>query len=94
VPRELKALLDHYVITLDIVSLHKALTEWPEFQFSALLDRNSGQMLLLISEGPSSAPVVLNLRPRQTAIETALENQPGEIDSFLASRGTWLEWPL
>jgi hypothetical protein len=94
VPRELKALLDDYVITLDIVSLQKAIVEWPQFQFNALLDRNSQQLLLLISDRLASAPVVLNLRPRPNSFETALENQAGPIDVFLASRSTWLEWPL
>jgi hypothetical protein len=94
VPGELKAVLDHYVATLDIVSLKKAITEWPEFQFSALLDRNSQQLLLLISESSSSAPVVMNLNPRQNTFETALEKPGAPVDLFLASRSPWLEWPL
>jgi hypothetical protein len=94
VPRELKAVLDDYVVTLDIAALQKAIQEWPRYQFTALLDRNSQQLLLLISDGLASAPAVLNLRPRSDSLETALRNQAGQIDVFLASRGMWLEWPL
>lgn len=93
-PRALRSVLDHYVATSDIVSLRKAVNEWPEFEFSARLDRNSGQMLLIISEDRSALPVVLNLRSRETEIQTATANEGERIDHFLASRSRWLEWPL
>jgi gamma-polyglutamate biosynthesis protein CapC len=93
-PPELRNLLDHYVATMDIVSLQKALKEWPDFQFSAVVDRNSEQLLLLISEKQSSVPVVLNLRPRQAPALTAVASDTERINRFLASRIAWLEWSL
>lgn len=68
-PQALKRVLDHYVATTDIVSLQKALREWPGFEFSALVDRNSGSLLLCIAEPEGAVPVLLNLRPRQTMME-------------------------
>jgi hypothetical protein len=79
---------------MDIVSLQKALKEWPDFQFSAVVDRNSEQLLLLISEKQSSVPVVLNLRPRQAPALTAVASDTERINRFLASRIAWLEWSL
>jgi len=93
-PEGLKRVLDGYVTTTDIVSLAKAMNEWPNFEFSALIDRNSGQLLLAISEDRSALPVVLNLRPRQTQLETGPADEGEQIDLFLASRCRWLEWPL
>jgi hypothetical protein len=93
-PPGLKSLLERYVATMDIVCLQRALKEWPQFEFSALLNRSSQQILLLIAERGENLPVVLNLRPRSTraSIETA---DPAErVDRFLAGRGQWLEWPL
>jgi hypothetical protein len=109
-PQALKSVLDHYAATMDIVALQKAVREWPHFEFSAILDRNSGQFLLAISESSSALPVVLNLRSRQTSIEPDIPPWNGgpssqavgasigaedqRIDLFMASRSRWLEWPL
>jgi len=93
-PQALKSVLDHYVATMDVVSLQKAVTEWPGFEFSALVDRNSGQLLLAISADQSALPVMLNLRPRQTQAKAGTANEVERIDGFLASRNRWLEWPL
>jgi hypothetical protein len=94
IPEGLKEVLNHYVATMDIVSLQRALKEWPDFGYSALVDRNSRQLLLLISENPSSVPVVLNLRPRQTPMPIESLSETERIDLFLASRSPWLEWQL
>lgn len=69
IPAELRRVLDHYVATLDIVALQKAIQQWQDLRFSAMLDRNSGQLLLLISEEPTALPVIVNLRPRHTKPE-------------------------
>jgi hypothetical protein len=94
IPEALKEVLDHYIATMDIVSLQRALKEWPGFEYSALVDRNSRQLLLLISENQSTVPVVLNLRPRQTPMPLASLSETERIDLFLASRSPWLEWQL
>jgi hypothetical protein len=93
-PSELKRVLDQYVATMDIVFLQQAMKEWPTLEFSGLYDRNSQQVLLLISEDRSSLPVVLNLQPRQTQVPVELADEGERIQSFLASRSPWLEWPL
>jgi hypothetical protein len=93
-PLELKGVLDHYAATMDIVSLQRALTEWPQFEFSGLLDRNSRQLLLLVSDRQSALPAVLNLRPRSVETPPATGSETQQIDLFLASRGAWLEPPL
>lgn len=94
IPPELKELLDHYIATMDIVSLQKAVRGWPNYEFSALLDRNTRQLLLLISEHGSAVPVVLNLRPRQAPMTASALSESERIDLFLASRSRWLEWHL
>jgi len=94
IPPELKEVLDHYVATMDIVSLQKAVKGWPDYEFSALVDRNTRQLLLLISERGSALPVVLNLRPRQTQLNGGALSESERIDLFLASRSPWLEWHL
>jgi hypothetical protein len=86
--------LDQYVATMDIVSLQHAVKEWPGFEFSGLFDRNSQQVLLLISDDRSALPVVLNLQPRQTQLPAEPADETERIQSFLASRSPWLEWPL
>jgi hypothetical protein len=94
-PPELRSVLDQYVATMDIVSLQRAVKEWPNFEFSALFDRNSQQVLLLISDERGAAlPVVLNLQPRQTQVQAWTVNEGERIDLFLASRSSWLDWPL
>jgi hypothetical protein len=93
-PSALKSALDQYVATLDIVSLQKAVEGWPNFEFSALVDRNSGQLLLVISEHQSDLPVVLNLRPREAQMKNRSTSDGERIDSFLATRSRWLEWAL
>jgi hypothetical protein len=93
-PPGLKGVLDQYVATLDVVSLQRAVREWPGFAFSALRDRNSQQVFLLISDDRSALPVVLNLRPRQTQIQVETGDEADRIHLFLASRSPWLEWPL
>jgi hypothetical protein len=93
-PPELKRVLDQYVATMDIVSLQHAVKEWPGFEFSGLFDRNSQQVLLLISDDRSALPVVLNLQPRQTQLPAEPADETERIQSFLASRSPWLEWPL
>lgn len=93
-PQDLKRVLDDYVATMDIVALQKAVTGWPTFEFSALVDRNSGQLLLAVSENKSGLPVMLNLKSRQPQSEVATLNESERIDWFLASRSRWLEWPL
>jgi gamma-polyglutamate biosynthesis protein CapC len=94
IPAELKSVLDHYAATRDIVTLRRALAEWPQFEFSALLDRNSRQLLLLVSDRRSARPAVLNLRPRTTEPVPAVNDELERIELFLASRGAWLEQPL
>ena len=91
---QLKRVLDQYVATMDIVFLQQAVQEWPTLEFSGLYDRNSQQVLLLISEDGSSLPVVLNLQPRQTQVPGEPAEEGERIQSFLASRSPWLEWPL
>jgi hypothetical protein len=93
-PTALKTVLNRYVATMDILCLQRALQEWPGFEYSALVDRNSGQLLLAICENASTRPVVLNLRPRPVELERPLVNDAERIDLFLASRSPWLEWPL
>lgn len=93
-PPGLRDLLDQYVATTDIVSLQRALSEWPNFEFSGLFDRNSQQVLLLIAEDRAALPVVLNLQPRQTQVQAWTVNEGERIDLFLASRSSWLDWPL
>jgi len=82
------------VATMDIVFLQRALKEWSGFEFSGLFDRNSQQVLLLISEDRAALPAVLNLQPRQTLIPCEPTSEVERIQSFLASRSPWLEWPL
>lgn len=94
IPPALKAVLNHYVATMDIVSLQEAVKGWPDFQFSAMVDRNSQQLMLLISDRQSSVPVVLNLRPRRVPMTTKTADVIGRINQFLMSRSPWLEWPL
>jgi hypothetical protein len=79
---------------MDIVLLQQAMKEWADFKFSALVDRNSQQLLLLVSEDSTDVPVVLNLRPRQTQLTAETANEAERIDLFLASRSPWLEWTL
>jgi gamma-polyglutamate biosynthesis protein CapC len=64
IPPALKQALERYVATMDIVSLQQTMKGWPNFRFAGLLDRNSQQLLLLISEDPGAAPAALNPRPR------------------------------
>ncbi len=73
--------------------MHRALQEWPQFEFSALLNRSSQQILLVIAEPGNKLPVVLNLRPKST-ITVDTPDTMERVDRFLASRGQWLEWPL
>jgi len=99
IPAELKRVLNHYVATRDIVSLQQAKSRWPNFQLAGLLDRNSRQLVLLISDGPGCLPAVLNLQPRangtqpQRSAGFSLQNEE-RIALFLASRSPWLEWTL
>jgi gamma-polyglutamate biosynthesis protein CapC len=94
-PAELKSVLDHYVMTLDIVALQQAQQEWPDFRLEGFLDRNSRQLVLMLSRDPGDVPVVLNLRPRQAELPAAEPADESErIELFLASRTPWLEWPL
>ncbi len=93
-PPELKSVFDHYLATMDIMSLKKALKEWPQYKFAAMVDRNSKQIVLFISDHSASLPVVLNLRPRLISTQPESESKKERIDFFLASRSPWLEWPL
>jgi hypothetical protein len=95
IPPELKTVLDRYVQTMDIVCLQQAVARWPDFCFSGFLDRNSQQLVLLISDGAEALPAVLNLRPRLTAPpeDKALDDVE-RVQLFLASRNPWLEWSL
>jgi hypothetical protein len=93
-PAGLKSVLNEYLATSDIISLQRAVKKWPAFEFSALADRNSRQLFLLISDDRSAVPVVLNLRPRQTPMQVEAANEAERINQFLASRCPWLEWPL
>jgi len=95
IPAGLKAVLEHYVRTMDIVSLQNAMERWPDFCFSGLLDRGSGELALLISQDPTAVPVVLNLRPRLTPMPS---DKPADgnqrVQLFLSSRSPWLDWSL
>jgi hypothetical protein len=93
-PPELRRLLDGYVATLDIVTLQKALEEWPTFELKAVLDRNSGQLFLVISKDPTALPVLLNLRSADRAFQPAHMDDRTRLEWFLASRNRWLEWSL
>jgi hypothetical protein len=93
-PPGLKRVLDRYAVSKDIVTLQHAVDGWPEFHFSALLDRNSRQLLLLVADSPSGLPAVLNLQPRSVDLHPDSSSESARIDFFLASRSTWLEWPL
>lgn len=93
-PEPLKRVLDRYVATLNIVTLQKAMQDWSSYGFQAVLDRNSGQLLLAISEGPASLPVLLNLRARENPPGAAPADADARLDWFIASRSRWLEWSL
>lgn len=92
IPPELRELLINYVGTMDVVLLVKALNGWPEFEYSAVLDRTSKQLFLLVASDTEALPVVLNLRPRHVQLPTTGLTEQGQIEQFVRSRSPLLEW--
>ncbi|MCX7721527.1 MAG: hypothetical protein N2379_00495 [Verrucomicrobiae bacterium] len=92
IPDELRGLLLRYVRTMDVVLLLKARAEWPEFVYSALFDRGTKQLFLLISGEAGAAPVVLNLRPRHVQTEIT-GDELERLERYLSARAPLLEWP-
>jgi len=92
IPPELRDLLLNYVKTTDVVLLIKAVNAWPQFNYSAVLDRTSRQLFLLIGTDSEALPVVLNIRPRQVQIAAETGTDLERLDRFLRSRSPVLEW--
>ncbi len=92
IPEPLKMELQQYVRTRNVVQLLQITRNYPQWQFTRLIDNASGQAYLLITHSAESFPVVLNLTGAVS--ERTVRTETFDRDTlthFLRSRALWLQ---
>ncbi len=90
-PAGWRAIARAYLERRDIVSLHQ-LRAWPGLRYQRLLDRDTQQAFLLVSDASGRLRLVVNLLPRQpdSQIMATLPLQAATVDEFKNARAAWL----
>jgi len=95
VPAELKALLNEYTLTRDIVRLRRVQVEFPRFSLIRLIDQAARQSFLFIDEpGSDLLPAVMSLSERtghEAVHVVSFPLQRDDVRQFIRSRSSWLE---
>lgn len=92
IPRELRSHLERYVQHFDIIELHSIVQHYPEWQFVRILDTESAQAYLLISNNDKQPPAIMNLTGsfnQQTYNPLRLSRET--VSQFIRSQALWLE---
>ncbi len=94
-PKGYKAQMSAYIKTHDIIVLDNILHQWPHLTYQRVIDLNSKQSFLLISQKADTLIAVINLFPRE--LNTGLLMNPDHMDqnkisNYIDGRIPWLEW--
>ena len=93
-PKALRDELELYLVNYDIILLYRIRVQWPEYQFKRIVDANSRQAFLSVSDRSAKVISVMNLLPRSQRLVaiSETENLNSRLAEFIESRATWLEW--
>ena len=95
IPRTMRAEIEHYMRTQDILALESLVRGYPGYGFTRILDVNSHHAFLLVADQKGVIRLVVNLLPRREntriTILLPLETRD-EVDRFIHARFAWLEF--
>ena len=91
-PPELLEELRAYVANQDVVRLWRIRSEWPNVEFTRVLDESSGQPYLVFSKSRGTLPTALNLNGSQYETSRSCDiTHTQAIRDYIRSRATWLK---
>ncbi|MGN7613547.1 poly-gamma-glutamate biosynthesis protein PgsC/CapC [Magnetococcales bacterium HHB-1] len=92
-PEDLRQLIRNYMDNWDVVALSQILERWPHYQFKRIVDFDSAQAFLLISNDQKQLDMVVNLVPRQPDKRYYHHANADDqnIRRFVDQRAGWLE---
>jgi hypothetical protein len=93
VPMELRRRLMQYLTNQDVVLLYALKKDWPGYGFSRVIDSNSRQAFLIVSNPDGKMNAIVNLNPRrplQTVTMCPEDLSPTTAASFVDSRSALL----
>lgn len=95
IPDELRDTLAYYLATQDIITLQRLVMGWQfDFRFLRLVDRDSRQSFLLLSDHQDRVLLAVNLSPRQFKKHHHVwvgRLTVAQVDDFIDNRAAWLE---
>jgi hypothetical protein len=94
-PATLRSGITRYQSLADIVTLRKLQTQWPDYSWERLIDRDSQQSFLAVYDARDRLCLLANLNPRQPGQVVRLAadaNGHAQIREFINSRAGLLEF--
>lgn len=94
-PVQLRERVMRYLATQDVVIMHAVIRGWPAYRFKRVIDPNSRQAFLLISQSNGTLLAVANLAPRRPDRVLAVDAkslQRSDVNGFVDSRMALLEF--
>lgn len=78
-PAAMAAILHGYQDNGDVVSLARLHQQWPEYRWQRVLDRDSRQSFLVVSDARERLVMVANLNPRLRDVQVATGTPNGDV---------------
>jgi hypothetical protein len=94
VDEKIRALIERYADTQDLVALHTACSLGKAFRFERVIDSDSQQSFLLIHGSDKQFPLVANVGIRPAAAALLIKSRSVDrerIAEYVRTRATWLE---